>query len=261
MERRKKNYLKDIDNLEKKHLDEVKDLKNENLKLYNKITDLNNQISYKDIQLLDIQKKIDNINITYEKLENDNNLLLKENNELKEEGEDLKNALNNLKILIQQREDEYILTQKISENKIKKLTNDLNKYKEILDNKEKEINEMKDNLNKIKEEKKYLIDKIKEINDEYELNSENINYKYKNKYIKNYEIDKIIYEKDEEINSLNKYISKIKKEYNELIDKKKYYKNQCKISNDRIDIIKNNLTQEQIQKIEKEYKEKMLNSK
>ena len=46
------------------------------------------------------------MNINDENLENDNNILLKE----KEEGEDLKIYLNNLKIIIQQKEDEYNIT-------------------------------------------------------------------------------------------------------------------------------------------------------
>ena len=257
--REKQNYLKDLDDLENKHLEEIKDLENKIILSNKRINELNNEISYKDIQLLEIQKKIDKINMTYQILENNNNKLLNENNQLKIEGEDLKNSLNVLKNLVQQREEEFLDNQKFYENNIKNLKDELNQYKNKLDNKEKENKELQNNYNKVKEEKTTLIDKINNIKDENELNSLYLKGD-KNKNNKNdYEVEKCMYDKDEEIKSLNKYINKIKQEYYKDLDKKNYYKEQCKIFNYKIDIIKNNLTQQQIQNIEKEIKEKDFN--
>ena len=249
----KERYLKDIENIQKEYLEEIKSLKNENLILNSKITHLTNQISYKDLQMIDIQRKIDQLNITYTNLEKDNNILLSENNELQKEKADFKNNLNNIKALIGQKDEEFSEKIKNYEEEIKTNQTEINKYMEELDKKQKEINVLKNNYNKIKEEKKEIIDKFKNIDDEDVLKDDDNNLSER---LKKYEIDRYIYDKNEEINSLNKYIAKIKEDYYQILDKKKYYKQQCKMINDKIDIIKKKLTIQQIQEIEKEIKEK-----
>lgn len=252
----KEKYLKDIENIQKEYLEEIKSLKNENLILNSKITHLTNQISYKDLQMIDIQKKIDQLNFTYTNLEKDNNILLSENNELQKEKADFKNNLNNIKVLIGQKDEEFSEKIKHYEEEIKTKQTEINKNMEELDKKEKEINELKNDYNKIKEEKKEIIDKFKNFDDEDELKNDDNNL---NEKLKRYEIDRYIYDKNEEINSLNKYIAKIKEDYYKILDKKKYYKQQCKMINDKIDIIKKKLTIQQKQEIEKEIKEKEIN--
>ena len=258
LKKEKKNYIKDIENIQQNHLEEIKDLESKNIILINKLNDLNNKLSYKDLQLIDIQKKIDKMNITYNNLENNNNILLKENNFLKEEGNELKKTLDELKNLIEQRELEFLEIRKNYDNNIKKLNNEINNYQDILKNKEKENNELQNKYNNMVEEKRLLDEKIdKFIQDQNELNI--VNIKDNNKIIKKYVKDKYIIEKDEEINSLNNYISKIKKEYFQAIDKKKYYKVQCKILNEKLKIINNNLTEQQIKKIKDDILAKGLN--
>jgi chromosome segregation ATPase len=255
----KEQYLKDIEKSEQNHLDEVKELKEKNMLLKNKLNGLDNKLSYKDIQLIDIQKKIDEINITYKNLENKNTLLLDENNFLKKEKNDLRYSLEDLKDLLEKREEEFLYEKKKYEFTIKKLNEEINNYQDMLSNKEKEKSELKKNYDDIIAEKKELSEKIdKFIQDENELNLD-VDDKHDKKIMKKYIKNRYIIEKDEEINSLNKYIDKIKKEYFEAIDKKKYYKSQCKIVNDKLDIIKNVLTPQQIERIQNEIKSKGLN--
>ena len=226
-----------------------KELENKNMLLNNKIIELNNQLSYKNFQMVDIQKKIDSLNNTNEKLENNNNILSIKNNELENEINDFSDEFGKLKSLILQKEKESIYTKKINDKNIQKLKNDINSFKEIIDNKVKENKELENKFNKIKEEKNKLINKINCIDEENEILH---NSGDKKNFKKSYEKDKYILEKNEEIKSLNKYISKIKKEYYEAIEKKKFYKNQCRLFNEQIDIIKNNLNPDQIQKIQQE---------
>ena len=247
----KNNYLKDIRLIEEKHNYEVNKLKEKNESLNNKINVLNNDLSYKEAQLYEMQRKLDKMNIENKALENSNNILLNENDCLKDETQ---NNLTNLSNLINRREKEIVELEDGYKTSIKKLRNDLREYKNKLIEKEKENFELKNKINKINEEKKSLIDKMMKIQNENENNSAYLNSN--KKAIKEYEKDNYIFEKEEEINNLNKYISKIKKEYFEAIEKKKYYKTQCKIFNDKIDIIKNNISKEQLQKIENEIMEK-----
>jgi chromosome segregation ATPase len=134
----KEQYLKDIEKSEQNHLDEVKELKEKNMLLENKLNGLGNKLSYKDIQLIDIQKKIDEINITYKNLENKNTLLLDENNFLKKEKNDLRYSLEDLKDLLEKREEEFLYEKKKYEFTIKKLNEEINNYQDMLSNKEKE---------------------------------------------------------------------------------------------------------------------------
>ena len=247
----KNNYLKDLKIMEEKHLNEVNILKEKNESLNNKIILLNNDLSYKEAQLYEIQRKFDKLNIENKALENNNNILLVENDSLKDEG---KHNINNLSNLINKREEEIVELEDRYKNNIKKLRKDIKEYKNKIYDKEKENFELKNKINKINEEKKLLVDKMMKIQKENENNSAYFNSN--KKAIKEIEKDNYIVEKEEEINNLNKYISKIKKEYFDAIEKKKYYKKQCKIFNDKIDVIKNNISKEQLQKIEKEIMEK-----
>ena len=226
----KKNFIKDLRVIEEKHLNEVNILKEKNESLKNKIILLDNDLSYKESQLYEIQRKYDKLNIENKTLENNNNFLLFQNDN---QNDECKNNLTNLKNLINKREEEIVDLEDSYKKDIKKLRKDIREYKNKLYDKEKENFELKNKINKINEEKKLLVDKMMKIQ--------------KNNYI---------VEKEEEINSLKKYISRIKKEYFDAIEKKKYYKTQCKIFNHRIDIIKNNISKEQLQKIEKEIMEK-----
>ena len=259
LRKEKEKNLKEMEKIEQNHLDEIKDLKSKNMMLINKLNGLNDKLSYKDIQILDIQKKIDQMNITYQNLENNNTLLMNENNFLKKEKNDLKNSIDYLKNEIEIRKEDFLIEKKKYEKNIKTLNSEINNYQDMLNKKEKENNELHNNYNNIIEEKKLLSEKIdKFIQEENELNL-NIYDKDNKKIIKKYIKENYIIEKDEEIKSLNKYIDKIKKEYFEAIDKKKYYKTQCKNINDKLDIIKNILTQQQIEKIQNEIKSKGLN--
>ena len=248
------NYLKDLRIIEGKHLNEVNLLKEKNESLNNKIILLKNDLSYKEAQLYEIQRKFDKLNLENKALENNNNILLVENDSLKDEG--LHN-LTDLSNLINKREEEIVVLEDSYKNNIKKLRKDIKEYKNKLYDIEKENFELKNKINKINEEKKLLVGKMMKIQKENENNSAYFNAN--KKALNEYEKDNYIVEKEEEINSLNKYISKIKKDYFEAIEKKKYYKNQCKIFNDKIDIIKKNISKEQLQKIEKEIMEKANN--
>ena len=247
----KKNFIKDLRVIEEKHLNEVNILKEKNESLKNKIILLDNDLSYKESQLYEIQRKYDKLNIENKTLENNNNFLLFQNDN---QNDECKNNLTNLKNLINKREEEIVDLEDSYKKDIKKLRKDIREYKNKLYDKEKENFELKNKINKINEEKKLLVDKMMKIQNENENNS--AYYNANKKAIKDYEKNNYIVEKEEEINSLKKYISRIKKEYFDAIEKKKYYKTQCKIFNHRIDIIKNNISKEQLQKIEKEIMEK-----
>jgi len=245
----KNNYLKDIRVIEEKYLNEIEVLKEKNASLNGRLDLLTNDLSYKDGLIYEMQKKFYLLINENKALENSKNNLLIENESLKDE---VQNNLTELKELNNKREEEIDDQEDINKRDIKKLKKVIKEFKNKLLEKDKENFELKNKINKINEEKKGLIDKMMKIQNENNSAYFNAN----KKALKEYEKDNYIVEKEEEINSLNKYISKIKKEYYEAIDKKKYYKAQCKLFNNKIDIIKNNISKEQLQKIEKEIMEK-----
>ena len=75
---------------------------------------------------------------------------------------------------------------------------------------------MKYNL--LKDEKNILNDKLKDMKLEFEKNIGIVPYSYNQKY----------------------ELEKLEKEYKNILNKKKYYKEQCKLCNDIIDVIKKN---------------------
>ena len=108
-----------------------------------------------------------------------------------------------------------------------------------------------DNLIK---DKKSLLNKMNIMQNENEIKVNYIKKKYNsyNIFALNYNIN----EKKEEIKNLHESLEIMKKEIKKLKEKKNYYKSKCKLFNEQTEIIKNNLTKEQIDKIEQEMKNK-----
>ena len=207
----KKIKENEIKNLEDYFYRDKNKLINQNIAISKNLDSIKNKLSLKDVELLNIQKQIDQVGTSNQNLENQIIFLLNENNELQNEIKYLENKIYELNNLIKERENEF--NEEINEYKrqINKLKSEINEFNKLVEVKENEKIKMQKKYDSIMEEKRLLLDKIVILQEENELKIETV----KNKKIntKNY-LNKYLFEKEEEIKNLNECISKIKKEFN-----------------------------------------------
>ena len=121
-----------------------------------------------------------------------------------------------------------------------KISEELQQLRELVRKRNEECDEINIKYNLLRDEKNILNDKLKDMKLEFEKNVGVMPYSYNQKY----------------------ELEKLQKEYKNILNKKKYYKEQCKLCNDIIDIIKKKLTKEQYKEIENDKSfQKLLNIK
>ena len=138
MNENRKEKENEIKILKNKFFDDKNELMNQNAIILKDLESMKNKLSLKDIQLINIQKEIDKMDLNNKKLENQNVLIINENIQLKNEINDLEEKIGELQKLIKRREDEFLLEKNEYKEEIKKLKSDFNKYKVMVDIKEKE---------------------------------------------------------------------------------------------------------------------------
>jgi len=151
----KKMYM----NIEKFYEDK-NELMNQNDLMLKDIDSMKNKLSLKDIQLLNIQKEINKMDLNNKKLEDINIFIINENTQLKNEIKDLEEKIYELQKLIKTRENEFLQEKNEYKEEIKLLKTDNNKYKILAETKEKEKIKIQKKIKHIMDEKKLLLDKI-----------------------------------------------------------------------------------------------------
>ena len=243
-------------NTEQTKNDEISGLKFKNNLQQNQIIDLSTKVNFKEKELIDIQSKYDVMCNTYKNMEKSNEYLIKENSNIKTQYNEIQEKIVVLTNLINMREREMIDTiNKVKDGgEYEDVNSELQKLRELTRIRENEYEKLNNNYNVLQDEKKILINKINDIQQEMDLNK----YYGENGSFKGGDNEK-------EIKNLNKLIEKLKKDnyydkYKTMLEKKNYYKEQCKLCNQKVDIILSKLNKNQIQEIEKDINFKKLNT-
>jgi hypothetical protein len=188
------------------------------------IIEISSNEKLKEKKLIEVQSELDVVSNTYKNLERTNQALVNDYN-------DIINDFNLLKenILKDRKEEENINV----DLDVEKINEELKQLKHLIKQRNEEFEILNKEYNKIKDEYYLLNNKYKDNLLEIERNK----IYHNGAQDKNYEI------------LFNKY-QKLKKENEYNLKKKKYYKEQNKLSNEIIDVIKTKLTKEQIKQIE-----------
>jgi hypothetical protein len=174
-------------------------------------------------------------------LERTNQILIKEKNENDKNYYEIQNELNMIKNIVNEREKnlESKINEEYDEPDTEKINEELQQLRNLVKTRNEECDEIIKKYNMLKEENKILNNNLKDM--EFELE--------KNRFVPSSDYKKIeLYEK----------IDKLKKENKIILNKKKYYKEQCKLSNDIFEVIKRKLTKEQLKEIENDKSFKQL---
>ena len=287
---KEQNYLKEIESEKFKNElqnNQINNLTQKNLMLENEINELKALAQNAKNTLINVQKENENLNLMNNdlnvKIEEANLTLdnLKNLIALREEemNQTLLNYRNkNQQKFINEKENIEIYQKQIEDLNLhlKKINSD---FKDYIDKNDNIKNEKEKENNKLIEEKKILIKRLNELQLEIEFlrgdyenkirtlshfqNEYNLiegKYNMLNKKFIIYEnseeeFKKQLQNKEKEIQILNEIISKLKKDnginkYNEVLKKKKYYKNKCKECNKNISIILNKLNPNERKEIE-----------
>ena len=287
---KEQNYLKEIESEKFKNElqnNQINTLTQKNLMLENEINELKALAQNAKNTLINVQKENENLNLINNdlnvKIEEANLTLdnLKNLIALREEemNQTLLNYRNkNQQKFINEKENIEIYQKQIEDLNLhlKKINSD---FKDYIDKNDNIKNEKEKENNKLIEEKKILIKRLNELQLEIEFlrgdyenkirtlshfqNEYNLiegKYNMLNKKFIIYEnseeeFKKQLQNKEKEIQILNEIISKLKKDnginkYNEVLKKKKYYKNKCKECNKNISIILNKLNPNERKEIE-----------
>jgi hypothetical protein len=146
-----------------------------------------------------------------------------------------------VKNIVNEREKnlESKINEEYDEPDTEKINEELQQLRNLVKTRNEECDEIIKKYNMLKEENKILNNNLKDM--EFELE--------KNRFVPSSDYKKIeLYEK----------IDKLKKENKIILNKKKYYKEQCKLSNDIFEVIKRKLTKEQLKEIENDKSFKQL---
>jgi len=175
-----------------------------------------------------------------------NEYLSKEKMILAREHNEIQNTLLTLKNLINIREKE--MEENIEnikrENDPDIINDELQRLKNLIKQRNSECDNLNNNLNILMEEKKILINKVNDL--QLQLDS-NKRYGFADSYVGGVDLNEKYIDKK----SVNKYVENMIKLNKEYLKKKKYYKDQCKLFNQVIDVIMKMINKEQIKQIEK----------
>ena len=242
------NLIVESNQRNKDKSDEIESLKFKINLQNNQIIDISTKLSMKDKQLINVQSQLDVITNTYRNSEKNNEYLLREKNALEKNYIEVQNELNMLKNLLNQREQEIEKEMaKISyENVPESFEVQLQQLKKLIEIRNEECDALNIKNKNIEEEKKLMNDKINELQKELEK-SKNI-FSDKDLKLRGNDMRK----KDKDLKEIYEYLDKIKKENKIILKKKTYYKEQCKLYNQIIDVISKKLTKEQYNEIEKD---------
>ena len=287
---KEQNYLKEIESEKFKNElqnNQINNLTQKNLMLENEINELKALAQNAKNTLINVQKENENLNLINNdlnvKIEEANLTLDNLKNLIALREEEMNQALlnyrnKNQQKFINEKENIEIYQKQIEDLNLhlKKINSD---FKDYIDKNDNIKNEKEKENNKLIEEKKILIKRLNELQLEIEFlrgdyenkirtlshfqNEYNLiegQYNMLNKKFIIYEnseekFKKQLQNKEKEIQILNEIISKLKKDnginkYNEVLKKKKYYKNKCKECNKNISIILNKLNPNERKEIE-----------
>ena len=287
---KEQNYLKEIESEKFKNElqnNQINNLTQKNLMLENEINELKALAQNAKNTLINVQKENENLNLMNNdlnvKIEEANLTLDNLKNLIALREEEMNQALlnyrnKNQQKFINEKENIEIYQKQIEDLNLhlKKINSD---FKDYIDKNDNIKNEKEKENNKLIEEKKILIKRLNELQLEIEFlrgdyenkirtlshfqNEYNLiegKYNMLNKKFIIYEnseeeFKKQLQNKEKEIQILNEIISKLKKDnginkYNEVLKKKKYYKNKCKECNKNISIILNKLNPNERKEIE-----------
>ena len=287
---KEQNYLKEIESEKFKNElqnNQINNLTQKNLMLENEINGLKALAQNAKNTLINVQKENENLNLINNdlnvKIEEANLTLDNLKNLIALREEEMNQALlnyrnKNQQKFINEKENIEIYQKQIEDLNLhlKKINSD---FKDYIDKNDNIKNEKEKENNKLIEEKKILIKRLNELQLEIEFlrgdyenkirtlshfqNEYNLiegKYNMLNKKFIIYEnseeeFKKQLQNKEKEIQILNEIISKLKKDnginkYNEVLKKKKYYKNKCKECNKNISIILNKLNPNERKEIE-----------
>ena len=287
---KEQNYLKEIESEKFKNElqnNQINNLTQKNLMLENEINELKALAHNAKNTLINVQKENENLNLMNNdlnvKIEEANLTLDNLKNLIALREEEMNQALlnyrnKNQQKFINEKENIEIYQKQIEDLNLhlKKINSD---FKDYIDKNDNIKNEKEKENNKLIEEKKILIKRLNELQLEIEFlrgdyenkirtlshfqNEYNLiegKYNMLNKKFIIYEnseeeFKKQLQNKEKEIQILNEIISKLKKDnginkYNEVLKKKKYYKNKCKECNKNISIILNKLNPNERKEIE-----------
>ena len=287
---KEQNYLKEIESEKFKNElqnNQINNLTQKNLMLENEINELKALAQNAKNTLINVQKENENLNLINNdlnvKIEEANLTLDNLKNLIALREEEMNQALlnyrnKNQQKFINEKENIEIYQKQIEDLNLhlKKINSD---FKDYIDKNDNIKNEKEKENNKLIEEKKILIKRLNELQLEIEFlrgdyenkirtlshfqNEYNLiegKYNMLNKKFIIYEnseeeFKKQLQNKEKEIQILNEIISKLKKDnginkYNEVLKKKKYYKNKCKECNKNISIILNKLNPNERKEIE-----------
>jgi hypothetical protein len=201
------------------------------------IIEISANLHMKEKKLIEIQSDLDVVSNTYKNLEKANQILIKEKNEATKDFQEIQNELNLLRTYLNEKEKDNLNANdsiKIGGGSLEfdnsKLNEELEQLRKYVNIRNKECDEINKNLNSAKDEKNILINNLNDMKLELEK----------------YKILAATNNKD----TLYKKYQKIKKENEINLNKKKYYKEQCRLCNQIIDLIKTKLTKQQNTEIE-----------
>jgi hypothetical protein len=201
------------------------------------IIEISANLHMKEKKLIEIQSELDVVSNTYKNLEKANQILIKEKNEATKDFQEIQNELNLLRTYLNEKEKDNLNVNdsiKIGGGSLEfdnsKLNEELEQLRKYVNIRNKECDEINKNLNSAKDEKNILINNLNDMKLELEK----------------YKILAATNNKD----TLYKKYQKIKKENEINLNKKKYYKEQCRLCNQIIDLIKTKLTKQQNTEIE-----------
>ena len=192
------------------------------------LIEISSNLQIKEKKLVEIQSELDVVSNTYKNLEKMNQILIKEKDEFSKDYIEIQNQLNILRTLLNEKENNNESKKaggEFSENESQKINEELVQLGKYINIRNNECDELNKKLNSALDEKNILINNLKDMKLELD----------------NYKILASTNKKDE----LYKKYQKIKKENEINLNKKKYYKEQCKLCNQIIDVIKGKLTKEQ----------------
>ena len=192
------------------------------------IIEISSNLQIKEKKLIEIQSELDVISNTYKNLEKNNQILIKEKDDYTKDFIEIQNELNMLRTILNEKEninDSIKAGGLRPENENEKINEELIQLGKYINIRNNECDELNKKLNSALEEKNILVNNLKDMKLELD----------------NYKLLASTNKKDE----LYKKYQKMKKENEINLSKKKYYKEQCKLCNQIIDVIKSKLTKEQ----------------
>ncbi len=260
-------------NLAKKYffdINKFKEAENQNNELNMELKRKNDELNNIQNRLIKLEELINHKKTEFKEITEENSNLLSYIKSLENENfnnnKEIQNDLDNLRILLQKKNSEQEMNEKIK-------IHIEEKNKQTIDNLQKKLEEEK-SKQKFEDSKKILnnnnyINIIEynnndKSNDIYKIEYENLHQKYNLLLIEEKERARKLNEKQEEIVNLNKYLNEVvikekqrkekyyslKGKYKNLLNKKEHYKEICKIANKNIENIINLLSPEQRKNIE-----------